>query len=252
MKRRRRKEEKIGKMAIATFFFPGELGCTVCTVWWCLASVDSWGGAQPTRFRQCVQHSKAPMLAQATLRGVRPLVGVRRHRADTGGAAAKAGSSEKVEMSDDEWRQILSEEQYYILRKKGTERPFTGEYDKFYPKAGYFACAGCGNPLYSAQAKFDSGCGWPAFDRCYQGGVTTEVDNSMGMRRVEIMCGKCGGHLGHVFEGEQFTETNERHCVNSLAVKYHEGSPDNASSENKVRLPPDIARPFLFPCAIPY
>ena len=81
----------------------------------------------------------------------------------------------QVLKSDAEWRQALSPVQYNILRQKGTEPPRSGEYDKFYPKEGYFACAGCGNPLYSAQSKFDSGCGWPAFDKCYEGGVKTEV-----------------------------------------------------------------------------
>ncbi|EOD33826.1 putative peptide methionine-R-sulfoxide reductase, partial [Emiliania huxleyi CCMP1516] len=109
-------------------------------------------------------------------------------------------------------REQLSDEEYYVLRQKGTEYPGSGKYDKFYPKAGHFVCGGCGAPLYSAAAKFDSGCGWPAFDRI--------TDTSLGMRRVEILCGSCGGHLGHVFEGEtRFTRTNERHCVNSASVR---------------------------------
>lgn len=84
-----------------------------------------------------------------------------------------------MERSDAEWKQALSPEQYYVLRQKGTEPPRTGKYDKFYPKEGYFVCAGCGNPLYSAAAKFDSGCGWPAFDKCYKGSVRTEVRSSI-------------------------------------------------------------------------
>ena len=112
--------------------------------------------------------------------------------------------------------------EYRVLREKGTERPGTGEYNKFYPKDGHFVCAApsCATPLYSAAAKFDSGCGWPAFDKIVEGSVVTQTDMSMGMKRIEIMCAKCGGHLGHVFEGERFTETNERHCVNSVSVKY--------------------------------
>jgi len=119
-----------------------------------------------------------------------------------------------------EWKEQLTSEEYYVLRQKGTERPFVGEYDGVYPSEGYFACRACNQPLYSAESKFKSGCGWPAFDKCYEGSIMTETDVSMGMKRVEIMCANCGGHLGHVFEGEGFTETNERHCVNSLSVRY--------------------------------
>jgi methionine-R-sulfoxide reductase len=82
---------------------------------------------------------------------------------------------------------------------------------------GHFACRACNAPLYSAEAKFKSGCGWPAFDKCYKGAVATVTDSSFGMRRVEILCAACGGHLGHVFEGERMTPTNERHCVNSVS-----------------------------------
>ena len=77
----------------------------------------------------------------------------------------------------------------------------------------------------SAAAKFHSGCGWPAFDKCYKGAIETHVDDSLGMRRVEIVCAKCKGHQGHVFEGEHFTDTNERHCVNSLSIRYVKGDP---------------------------
>lgn len=142
-------------------------------------------------------------------------------------AATLSTSSDRVIKSDAEWKKLLDPEEYRILRKKGTERAGTGEYDHFYPKEGYFVCKGCGNPLYSAAAKFNSGCGWPAFDKCYAGAVKTEVDVSFGMRRIEIMCAKCDGHLGHVFEGERFTPTNERHCVNSKSVKYVEGQLDS-------------------------
>eukprot|EP00056_Hartaetosiga_gracilis_P014205 m.239957 g.239957 ORF g.239957 m.239957 type:complete len:202 (+) comp14334_c0_seq1:114-719(+) len=140
----------------------------------------------------------------------------------------------KVSKSDVEWKQQLSKEEYQVLRKKGTERPGTGEYDKFYPKEGYFACRGCGNPLYSAESKFKSGCGWPAFDKCYKGSISTNVDSTFGMRRVEIVCSACDGHLGHVFEGERFTDTNERHCVNSVSVRFIKSSPPGDLEEAKV------------------
>jgi peptide-methionine (R)-S-oxide reductase len=114
--------------------------------------------------------------------------------------------------------------QYYILRQKGTEPAGSGEFDGFYPPDGTFVCAGCGNPLYTAAAKFKSGCGWPAFDDEIAGAVERTEDNSYGMRRVEITCAKCGGHLGHVFEGERMTPTNTRHCVNSLSIKFKPAS----------------------------
>ena len=139
-----------------------------------------------------------------------------------------------VKKSEEEWRHELAPETFYILREKGTERPGTGKYDKFYPKDGHFACAGCGTPLYSAASKFDSGCGWPAFDKIVKGSVVTQTDNSFGMRRVEIMCAGCGGHLGHVFDGERMTMTNERHCVNSLSVKYIDAPLPDGSKEVKV------------------
>lgn len=135
-------------------------------------------------------------------------------------------ASNARETTDKQWKAKLSALEYHVLREKGTERPGTGEYDRFYPSEGHFVCAACGNPLYSAESKFKSGCGWPAFDRCYEGSIKTVVDNSFGMRRVEIMCGNCEGHLGHVFEGERMTDTNERHCVNSVSVKYVAGKVD--------------------------
>mmetsp|Transcript_40267 Transcript_40267/g.65266 ORF Transcript_40267/g.65266 Transcript_40267/m.65266 type:complete len:146 (-) Transcript_40267:624-1061(-) len=143
----------------------------------------------------------------------------------------ESGASKK---SEQEWKQELTAEQYRVLRQKGTERPFTGEYDHYFPTEGYFACAACGNPLYSTTAKFNSGCGWPAFDKCYKGAVKTHTDSSLGMRRVEILCARCDGHLGHVFEGEHMTDTNERHCVNSVSIKYHKATTLPAVPEAKV------------------
>ncbi|KAA8498586.1 Peptide methionine sulfoxide reductase B5 [Porphyridium purpureum] len=138
------------------------------------------------------------------------------------------------DMTEQDWKSVLTKQEYAVLREKGTERPGTGEYNKFYPTEGHYVCAACSAPLYSAQAKFDSGCGWPAYDKCYVGAVKTEVDTSMGMRRVEIMCNTCGGHLGHVFENEGFTKTNERHCVNSVSVKYVKAKPEGDLAESKV------------------
>jgi len=116
-----------------------------------------------------------------------------------------------------------------VLRKKGTEPPRSGEYDKHYPKNGYYVCRGCKFPLYSFKAKFDSGCGWPAYNACYHSKewgchVSFEEDTSFGMTRTEILCKRCDGHLGHVFYGEQGVKS-ERHCVNSVSVKYVDGDP---------------------------
>jgi len=125
--------------------------------------------------------------------------------------------------SEDEWRAVLSPEQFRVLREKGTERPFTGEYDKQFPDEGVFNCAACDAPLYRAKHKFNSGCGWPAYYDSIPGAVSRHVDRSFGRERTEIVCSNCGGHLGHVFKGEGYqTETDERHCVNSVSLKFTE------------------------------
>jgi len=139
-----------------------------------------------------------------------------------------------IQKTEAEWKKELSSKDYQILREKATEHAFSGKYDKGEYKDGHFICKACSSPLYSAQAKFDSGCGWPAYDKCYKGAVVTKSDTSYGMRRVEILCGKCGGHLGHVFNGEMKTETNERHCVNSASVKYVKGPPPSTLEEDTV------------------
>ena len=130
-----------------------------------------------------------------------------------------------VVKSEAEWKAELSDFEYKVLREKATEPAGSGEYDGFYPKAGegHFACRACRQPLYSAAAKFDSGCGWPAFDRCYTGSIDMCLDASHGLRRVELTCHGCSGHLGHVFLGEQLTAHDERHCVNSTSIKFIKG-----------------------------
>ncbi|RYO90046.1 hypothetical protein DL766_007322 [Monosporascus sp. MC13-8B] len=121
----------------------------------------------------------------------------------------------------DEWRAVLSKEQFRILREKGTEAPYSGKYDKFFSDSGVYTCAGCNAPLYKANHKFKSGCGWPAYFDSIPGAVTRHEDNSFGMARTEIVCSNCGGHLGHVFKGEGYpTPTNERHCVNSVSLNF--------------------------------
>lgn len=112
----------------------------------------------------------------------------------------------------------LTQEEKRIIEDKGTEAPFTGTYDNFFPPDGIFVCRKCNNPLFSARAKFDSGCGWPAFDENFPSAVKRILDPDG--NRMEIQCAKCGGHLGHVFEGEKLTEKDTRHCVNSLSIKF--------------------------------
>ncbi len=123
-------------------------------------------------------------------------------------------------MTEKDFKEKLSPEQYHILREKGTERPFTGEYNTHYEK-GTYSCAACGNALYVSDSKFDSGCGWPSFDDEIEGAIERKRDTTHGMIRTEIMCANCGSHLGHVFNDGP-THTGIRHCVNSLSLDFEE------------------------------
>ena len=111
----------------------------------------------------------------------------------------------------------LNDEEKYIIEYKGTERPFTGEYDNFY-EDGSYSCRRCNAELYRSVDKFDAHCGWPAFDKVVDGAVKHLPDPDG--HRIEVECANCGGHLGHVFMGEGFTPTNARHCINSISMKF--------------------------------
>ena len=127
----------------------------------------------------------------------------------------------RIEKTEAEWLAALSPEQYRILREKGTERPFSGEYDHTF-EPGTYHCAGCGATIFESEAKYDSGCGWPAFYApAGEDAVDEETDVTHGMIRTEVLCASCGGHLGHVFpDGAQ--PTGQRYCINSAALKLEE------------------------------
>lgn len=128
-------------------------------------------------------------------------------------------------LTDADWQQRLSQSAYYVLRQKGTERPFTGEYNHC-KKSGTYHCQGCGAELFASKDKFDSGCGWPAFDQAVNSQAVSEhLDTSHGMRRIEVTCSQCNGHLGHVFPDGPTATTGMRYCINSVALELQQDTP---------------------------
>lgn len=136
----------------------------------------------------------------------------------TWGSAAHAAQPNPLDLSEAAWRKRLSEARYHILREAGTERAFSSPLDDEKRK-GIFACAGCGNALYSSETKFDSGTGWPSFYQSLNKAVGYSVDRKLGYPRREVHCAKCGGHLGHVFNDGP-PPTGKRHCTNGLSLKF--------------------------------
>ncbi|UOZ02434.1 peptide-methionine (R)-S-oxide reductase MsrB [Amycolatopsis sp. WQ 127309] len=130
------------------------------------------------------------------------------------------GATPRVVKSEQEWRAELGPEEYAVLRQAGTERPFTGEYTDT-KTTGVYACRACGAELFRSDTKFESHCGWPSFyDPADSDAVLLREDRAMGMKRIEVLCGSCHSHLGHVFEGEGYaTPTDQRYCINSISLK---------------------------------
>ena len=134
-------------------------------------------------------------------------------------ASQSTKSMSQLPTTEAEWKAKLTEDEYYILRQKGTEQPYTGKF-LMHNEKGMYTCKGCGAPLFSSNSKFDSHCGWPSFDDEIQGAVKRVPDKDGS--RTEIVCATCDGHLGHVFKGEGFTPKNTRHCVNSISLVFKE------------------------------
>jgi peptide-methionine (R)-S-oxide reductase len=124
-----------------------------------------------------------------------------------------------MEKTNEEWKKVLTPEQFKVLREKGTEAPFTGKLlnEK---KDGVYTCAACGNPLFSSDTKFDSGTGWPSFDDALPGAVKFENDGKFGMSRTEVLCANCGSHLGHIFNDGPKETTGKRYCMNSVCLDF--------------------------------
>lgn len=138
----------------------------------------------------------------------------------------------KVELSDEQYRQFLPKEVYTIARLKGTERPWSSKYEKF-DEAGTYYCAVCGNALFLSDTKFESGCGWPSFYQpVSKGSIIYEADNSHGMRRTEVMCGRCKSHLGHVFEDGP-PPTGLRYCINGVVLDFDKAKAAEKNYEEK-------------------
>ncbi|KAI5866173.1 SelR-domain-containing protein [Durotheca rogersii] len=176
---------------------------------------------QPSAFQSLRRRSPATIKPMPSIPFLTSLFGTSTSSSSSSSPSSSNTMSYPDQRSSDQWRAVLTKEQFRVLREKGTEAPFSGKYDKFFSESGVYTCAGCNAPLYKANHKFKSGCGWPAYFDSIPGAVTRHHDNAFGMSRTEICCANCGGHLGHVFKGEGYpTPTDERHCVNSISLNF--------------------------------
>jgi peptide-methionine (R)-S-oxide reductase len=150
---------------------------------------------------------------------------------DTSTTKIDTMSTFEIAKTDEEWRKQLTPEQYAVLREKGTERPFTGKFEDHY-EPGTYTCAACGNELFQSSTKFDAGCGWPSFyEALDKTKIVEKLDKSHGMMRMEIMCAKCGGHLGHVFNDGPQDKTGLRYCVNSVSLDFKKKFTDTTQTK---------------------
>ncbi len=139
--------------------------------------------------------------------------------------------TEKIVRTDEQWKELLTPEQYYVLRQQGTERPYANQFDRHFEE-GVYCCAGCGQELFPAETKFHSGCGWPAFYAAKAGDrVTLLPDDSHGMFRTEVRCARCDSHLGHIFDDAPQTPTGQRYCINSVALTFTSTRPPESPTK---------------------
>lgn len=136
-----------------------------------------------------------------------------------GNTQTESNETYKISKTEAEWKEQLSDMEFYVLRKAGTERPFSSPLNKNY-KEGTYVCVACETPLFKSENKFDSGTGWPSFDREIKGNVAFSTDYDLGYARTEEHCATCGGHLGHVFNDGPKETTGKRHCINGVALKF--------------------------------
>ena len=134
-------------------------------------------------------------------------------------AQEQSTMNKKINKTESEWKEILTPQQYYVLRQKGTDRPGDDGYTKHFEKGTYY-CAACDAQLFKSNTKYESHCGWPSFDDAIKGAVNFTADNTLGMVRTEITCNNCGGHLGHIFDDGPKETTGKRYCVNTSSIRF--------------------------------